>query len=65
MRRLALAVAMLAVAGPPNARAASAVRVACTDYCGEKAAGYCDRIDSWRCTWYILGCLAGCNIASL
>jgi hypothetical protein len=66
MRRLLLASVLLALAGPPPARAAGAVRPAlCQDYCGERAAANCERIDSWRCTWYILGCLAGCNIASL
>ena len=50
---------------PVIAEAAVAQKVECTDYCGERAAEKCDRIDGWRCTWYILGCLAGCNIAQL
>ena len=66
MKRLLLATTLLALAGPPPARAAeSAGPVQCQDYCSERAAEHCERIDSWKCTWYILGCLAGCNIASL
>lgn len=66
MKRLVLASLLLALAAPPPARAAAAAGPAeCQDYCAERAAGSCDRIDSWKCTWYILGCLAGCNIASL
>jgi hypothetical protein len=66
MKRLALATLLLALAAPPPARAkASAGPVECQDYCAERAAASCDRIDSWNCMWYILGCLAGCNIASL
>ena len=66
MKRLVLTLALLALASPPQARAARAAGPAeCQDYCAEKAAANCERIDSWKCTWYILGCLAGCNIASL
>ena len=65
MRRLFLAAVLLALAGPPPARAAGTARPDCTDYCAERAAASCARIDSGRCAWYILGCLAGCNIASL
>lgn len=66
MKRLFLAAALLSLAAPPPARTSETAGPAqCTDYCGERAAAYCDRIDSWRCAWYILGCLAGCNIASL
>lgn len=66
MKRLVLATALLALAAPPQTRAAvRASPVECQDYCAERAAANCDRIDSWNCTWYILGCLAGCNIASL
>lgn len=69
MRRLFIAAAALAcLAAPVGPRTAFAARtndVDCTDYCGERAAARCQRIDSWNCTWYILGCLAGCNIASL
>jgi hypothetical protein len=53
---------------PRPARAAQLAtggRVECTDYCAERAAAHCDRIDSWKCAWYIIGCLAGCNIAQL
>lgn len=69
MRRWLIAAAALGcLTGPASPRPAVAARTAdvdCTDYCGERAAERCDRIDSWNCTWYILGCLAGCNIASL
>jgi len=66
MKRLWLAIGILGLAVPPPASAAARARPAlCQDYCGEKAAENCERIDSWNCTWYILGCLAGCNIASL
>lgn len=66
MKRLLLAATLLALAAPPPARAARrASPVECQDYCAERAAQHCNRIDSWNCTWYILGCLAGCNIASL
>lgn len=66
MRRLYLLTVLLTLAGPAPARAAASAGPAlCQDYCAERAAQYCDRIDSWKCAWYILGCLAGCNIASL
>lgn len=66
MRRLWLALAFAALSLPPHARAEEAAGPAkCQDYCAERAAQNCERIDSWKCTWYILGCLAGCNIASL
>lgn len=70
MRRLLIStVALFCVAGLPGAtgpRVAEAARaVDCTDYCGERAAEHCERIDSWNCSWYILGCLAGCQIAQL
>jgi hypothetical protein len=59
-------IAFTALAVPPPAAAASSAGPAlCQDYCAELAAANCERIDSWKCTWYILGCLAGCNIASL
>lgn len=63
--RLTAALAVLALAGigstarPPEALAEKA---SCTDYCGEKAAENCTEIDSWRCSLYIAGCLAGCNV---
>lgn len=49
--------------GPGDARAETAV--SCTDWCAEKAAANCERIDSWRCSLYIAGCLAGCNVNKL
>ena len=69
MRRLALLAAITTLAGVPAESPASTIARAaeadCTDYCGERAAENCDRIDGWYCAWYILGCLAGCNIAQL
>lgn len=66
MKRLWLVLALAVLSVPPPAQAAKESGPAqCQDYCAEMAAGHCERIDSWRCTWYILGCLAGCNIASL
>lgn len=64
MRRtlLALTTAALVAAGAAEP-AAAGEPIECTDYCGERAAGHCDDIDSWSCTWYILGCLAGCNLS--
>jgi hypothetical protein len=66
MKRLWLVLALSVLSLPPAASAADQSGPArCQEYCGEMAAAKCDRIDSWGCTWYILGCLAGCNIASL
>jgi hypothetical protein len=66
MRKLALATLFLALAASPAPGATgSAGPVECQDYCAERAAESCERIDSWKCMWYMLGCLAGCNIASL
>jgi len=66
MKRLWLVLALSVLSLPPAAGAAETAGPAkCQDYCAEKAAQNCERIDSWNCTWYILGCLAGCNIASL
>ena len=66
MKRLWMVLVFAALSVPPPAQAAKESGPArCQDYCAEMAAQNCERIDSWRCTWYILGCLAGCNIASL
>jgi len=66
MKRLWLVLALTTLSVPAPANAAVRARPAlCQDYCAEMAAQSCERIDSWKCTWYILGCLAGCNIASL
>ena len=66
MKRLVLPTLLLALASAPSVRASEAAGpVECQDYCAERAAASCERIDSWKCMWYILGCLAGCNIASL
>ena len=69
MRRITTAGALLALATAtvpsglvPEARAGN---VDCQNYCGERAAGRCGSIDSWECSWYILGCLAGCNLQNL
>lgn len=61
-RTLAALAALLVLAGNPPPVAAAGDDVDCTDYCADKAAAYCDRIDSWECYWYIMGCLAGCNL---
>lgn len=65
MRRFLIAFAalsLLAVAGPrPEPLRAET----CSDYCGDRAAEECDDLDSFECGFYILGCLAGCNIARL
>lgn len=66
MRRFLITLAGLALlesgetAGPVWGKTAD-----CQDYCAERAATRCDRVDSWGCTWYIVGCLAGCGVASL
>ena len=66
-RRLTAALAALTLAGfvtgaaPPEALAEKA-KVSCSDYCGEKAAENCEDIENWRCSLYIVGCLAGCNV---
>lgn len=66
MKRLWLVLALSVLTLPPAAGAAEQAGPAmCQDYCAERAAEHCERIDSWNCAWYILGCLAGCNIASL
>ena len=65
MKRLWLVLALVALSVPPPAQARKADPGKCQDYCAEMAAEHCERIDSWNCTWYILGCLGGCNIASL
>lgn len=68
MRRALTAVAVLslATAGSMGPRATPAYAgVDCTEYCGDRAAAHCDVIDSWECSWYIAGCLAGCNLRKL
>ena len=52
MRRLWLVIGLLGLAVPPPASAAAIARpVECQDYCAERAADHCERIDSWKCTW--------------
>lgn len=66
-RRTALALVSLALllgAGPGEARAAGDEE-ACTSYCGKRAAERCEDIESFKCLWYMAGCLAGCNLARL
>lgn len=70
MRRIVTAGALLALAtvtggGSGVRRADAALKIDCPNYCGERAAARCDNIDSWECTWYIVGCLAGCNLRNL
>ncbi|MDP2470577.1 MAG: hypothetical protein Q8W45_02840 [Candidatus Palauibacterales bacterium] len=65
MKRLYLVLALVALSAPPARAMGEAGPAQCQDYCAELAAGHCERIDSWKCAWYILGCLAGCNISSL
>ena len=69
MRRMTTAGALLALAtaAAPSGLvpAAHAGDVDCQQYCGERAALRCDSIDSWECGWYIIGCLAGCNLRNL
>ncbi len=52
-------------AGAGTALAGTAAKVSCTDWCAEKAAANCEDVDSWRCSLYIAGCLAGCNVEKL
>jgi len=68
MRRTLLsltAVAVLAATPPltPPVEAAARPPVDCTEFCGEKAAESCQRIDSLWCALFIFGCLAGCNLS--
>lgn len=71
MRRMAIALAAVAFIAASGGLGEGALArttlktVDCTDYCAERTAEHCERIDSWRCSWYILGCLAGCNLAQL
>lgn len=63
MRRLLTAFAALTLLAASGPRPEPLYAKSCSEYCGEKAAANCDDVDSFECTWYILGCLAGCNIA--
>jgi len=62
---LAAITVLVSFTAAPGSAAVELQKIECTDYCGEKAAEKCDRIDGWNCAWYILGCLAGCNVAQL
>jgi hypothetical protein len=57
-RLLLLCAAALLLAQP-----ARAARYSCEDICAELAAKNCAKIDSMKCNFYILGCLAGCGFA--
>ncbi len=57
---LAMVAAALALGQPSAAHAAN-----CEDYCGEQAAANCENIDSYKCAFYILGCLGGCSVAQI
>lgn len=61
-RKLLLLVtaAVLSLGQPASLQAES-----CEDICGEKAAKNCDDIDSVKCAFYIMGCLAGCSVGKL
>lgn len=65
MRRLLAALAALALLAATGPRPETLYAKSCSEYCGEKAAANCDDIDSFECAWYILGCLAGCNLKKL
>lgn len=65
MRRFLIAFGALVVLTATGPRPELAWAEPCTEYCGEKAAENCDDIDSFECGWYIVGCLAGCNLARL
>lgn len=66
MRRLLVTAAAFAVIGTAGPKPTPALAEnPCPEYCGEKAAAHCDKIDSLKCYWYMLGCLAGCNISLL
>lgn len=65
MRRFLIAFGALAVLAASGPRPDRLWAKPCTQYCGERAADDCDDIDSFECGFYILGCLAGCNLARL
>jgi hypothetical protein len=57
-----LALAALPVGAHPVGLGAKEAKIGCDEYCGERAAAHCEDLNSWGCTLYIAGCLAGCNI---
>jgi predicted nucleic acid-binding Zn ribbon protein len=60
--KLVLLAAMSALAlGQP----APALARDCEDICGELAAKNCKKINSFKCTMYIAGCLLGCEAGKL
>lgn len=58
---LLLATAAVLTLGQPTPLQAAS----CEDICGEKAAQNCEDIDSVKCAFYIMGCLAGCSVGKL
>lgn len=58
---LALSAVGFLLAGRPEA----ALARSCEDICGELAAQNCEKIDSMKCDFYIIGCLAGCSVGQL
>lgn len=65
MRRLMIAFATLSLVAATGPRPEALWAKACDEYCGEKAAAECDDLESFSCGFYIVGCLAGCNIAKI
>ena len=65
MRRFLIAFAALSLLSATGPRPETLWAKSCTEYCGERAAADCDDLESFRCSFYIMGCLAGCNIARL
>lgn len=65
MRRLLTAFAVLALIAATGPRPEPLFAKSCDVYCGEQAAQNCDDVDSLECGWYIVGCLAGCNLAKI
>lgn len=59
---LSAALALATAATPTRAPAVPSAE-ACQDRCAEGAAQTCQRIDSWYCDIYIIGCLAGCGLS--
>lgn len=58
----AMTLALFALAASPSNALAEREKKDCTDHCADRAAQYCEDIDSWKCSVYIWGCLAGCNV---
>ena len=63
-RLMLLAAALVLVLAQPLP-ALAAEEVSCEEICGELAAKNCKKIDSLRCTFYIAGCLSGCELGKI